>query len=503
MWRMLKNFGRKDPLIFVLAIVVVVTVVGFGSLEMMHKTSTAEFCKTCHQEEVVGVRGEYYTWDKNIHSEVGVSCLDCHGEPGIGGYFQAHVVAGMNSLKAQILYSEDHIRDNLTAIASDPVKAEHAAPEESCLFCHSDDWNKKLRKSNVISVGPHFRNIDGVILPDYRNQYGRNDILSEDTKVGVTPNHKKHLDAGLTCTNCHLGVAHGGERYNLPKMETCFTCHDEKRAEFSTIPANDDCAACHTMNKKIQEGNFVKGIDETRWYMADLECSSCHADAWTKPNTDSCVKCHEDSSYGTMMIDTQTAFKSKLAEVQAVRDELYKERETFAPGKLALYNELNFMVRTMEKDGSMGVHNPEYFDAIYEAVKTKAEEIEKWVAPVVEEKAVEESHAVKEEKHEEKAEAFAGNSAELMEIVEGVAELNMAEKYVPKPSKPAVMFPHKFHAEKMSCQTCHENPEEGKLHVEVPAEIKGMNNVFHKELCLTCHKKEKKGPTTCNKCHAK
>jgi len=203
-----------------------------------------------------------------------------------------------------------------------------------------------------------------------------------------------------------------------------------------------------------------------------------------------------------MMTETQVSFMMKLEEVKGIEKELREERETFKPGKLALYNDLRFMVRTMEKDGSKGVHNPEYFDAIYEAIKAKKDEIEHWVEPVVVEEAHEPVvHAKKEEPKEEPA--FEGNPAELMEIAEGIEDMNMAERHVASPTKPAVMFPHKFHAEKMSCQTCHEVPEEGKLHVEIPAEVKGMNNVFHKKLCLDCHKKEKKGPKSCNQCHAK
>ncbi|WP_022851015.1 cytochrome c3 family protein [Limisalsivibrio acetivorans] len=503
MWRKLKEFSRKDPLIFVLAIVFIVTAGAVGGVQIMHMTSTAKFCRTCHPEEHVGVLGEYYTWDKNIHSKVDVSCLDCHGEPGVMGYLYAHVVAGTKSLVYEVFASEETKIEMLTHAASDPHAAEHAAPDETCLFCHTDKYNEKFRRENIMSIGAHFRHIDEVYNPDYRESYGMPDILSDGVTGGVEPNHKVHTeDAGLVCAECHLGVAHGGELYNRPEMDTCFECHDEVRAEYETIPANEDCAACHTMNEEVQNGTLVEGVEELPWYMASLECGDCHMDAYTPPNSDGCINCHGDAFYGQMLFDIQKDYEEKLKALNKRYKPLFEQREHMEPGRMAIFNEYNDIVKILQREGSKGVHNPEYFDMLFEKAAELEEEIHNWTVPV-EDKLL--PHADQQAMHEEeeKEEEPAGpiNSPEHMEIVEAVDTINLAERYVADPSKPAVIFQHKMHAENLACTECHAEPEMGTLKVEI-GEVKGMKNAFHDKLCIDCHK-ERRVSRSCNTCHAK
>jgi nitrate/TMAO reductase-like tetraheme cytochrome c subunit len=499
MWQKIKEFSAKDPLLFTVILAILITGGGFAAVQSMHMTSTAEFCKTCHPKEEIGVRGEYHTWRKGVHSEADVSCLDCHGAPGIKGYMNAHVVAGMRSMYHELFTSEEDVVKHLTEFASTVEGAMHAASEEACVFCHTDSGNADMRRSRVIKIAGEFRGMDEVINPAYRQEYGRNDILTEGVSAGVEPNHKAHMDAGLSCFSCHLGVGHSGERFHKPKMETCFTCHDEIR-ETVKVPANEDCATCHVNQKNIQEGNYVKGLEGDRWYMADLNCSDCHESAFVRPNSDKCVACHDDS-YAVMMEDTQKAFNAKIGTVQKLRDKMMEQRDGQSHGKLALMNELIYIVRVLENDGSAGVHNPEYFDMMFDRVAELAVAVAEYVEPVEE---VSHEPVVQEEKAEEAhAEAPAGpvNSEEMLSIIEGMEELNMAERHVPAPTKPAVIFAHKAHAEKLACESCHADPSAGQLKFEV-GEVKGMKNVFHEELCLKCHK-EMKVKTSCNDCHKK
>ncbi|MCD8567679.1 MAG: cytochrome C [Geovibrio sp.] len=86
-----------------------------------------------------------------------------------------------------------------------------------------------------------------------------------------------------------------------------------------------------------------------------------------------------------------------------------------------------------------------------------------------------------------------------MDIASAMEIINIAEKYVPAPTKPAVNFEHLAHAQKMACTECHSDPESGVLKFEV-GEIKGMKNDFHDKLCIDCHTKQRV-KKTCNTCH--
>ncbi|PLX66515.1 MAG: cytochrome C [Denitrovibrio sp.] len=506
MWQKIKEFSGKDPLLFTIILAIAITAGGFGFVMQMHMTSGAKFCKTCHPKEEIAVRGEYYTWRKGVHSEVDVSCLDCHGAPGIKGYMNAHIVAGMRSMYHELFTPEEEVIKHLTEFGSTVEGAQHAASEEACAYCHSDAANIDMRRNRVIKIAGEFRHMDEVVMPAYREEYGRNDIMEEGVSAGVEPNHKVHTEAGIGCMNCHLGVGHSGERFKQPEMETCFTCHDEVRAT-AKVPANEDCASCHVSQKGIQQGTYVKELPGDEWYMASLDCSDCHESAFVRPNTDKCVTCHEDASYGEMMSEIQASFNAKLPVAQKSRDDMMLNREHMSHGQLALANELIYIVRVIEKDGSAGVHNPEYFDTMFD----KVAELEKAVAEYVEPVEAEEHHAPAMEAHGEEADAHAApaeeahgpvNSEELMANLDGIEVINLGEKYAPNGKKPAVKFEHKAHAEKLECTNCHSDPEGGVLKVEVPEEVKGTNNVFHKKLCITCHK-EKKVKKSCNTCHKK
>jgi len=503
----IREFIKKDPVVFVLVIIFLVVGFTFANIEILHITSESKFCGSCHPEEKFGPLGEYYTWSKNIHSTADVECIDCHGKPGFVGYMEAKI-GGLKDLYGEFFKSYEHKVEILTKGATDKKYAAELLPNETCLHCHSDSVNAENRKNNLMSVGVNFRKIDNVVNPRFRESFGKPDILAEKVSVGVEPNHAKHiLEVGLNCVDCHLGVAHGGELHNLPKMETCFTCHYTERAKNKNIsaPKNEECEKCHTMQKGIQQGTYVEGVEETPWYMADLNCSDCHSDAFSRPNSDKCVSCH-DESYASVMFDIQRNYLEKLANVQKVRDNLFAERLEMPEGKRKLFNEANRLVRLLEIDGSKGVHNPEYFDIIFEKAHELLKATEEYVEPVKVEKVHMESakanknESTPEEKSElaEKKE-FAGNPSELMEIAP--EEINLAEQHGIKSTKKAVIFKHKEHAERLACGECHSNPEEGKLKFEI-TNLSGTNNDFHKQLCFPCHKENKvpKG-TSCTTCH--
>lgn len=86
------------------------------------------------------------------------------------------------------------------------------------------------------------------------------------------------------------------------------------------------------------------------------------------------------------------------------------------------------------------------------------------------------------------------------------------------PQRPAAVFRHEAHNEKAGledCSVCHHLYEDGKLVPDESSEDQncsdchplksskttpGLRKAFH-TLCISCHKKEKKGPLLCGECH--
>ena len=89
---------------------------------------------------------------------------------------------------------------------------------------------------------------------------------------------------------------------------------------------------------------------------------------------------------------------------------------------------------------------------------------------------------------------LAGNGPETM---------NLKDRFAVEGKKPAVIFPHRAHQEKLACTKCHDSGQGGHLSI-VPQNKKGMKNDFHKKICWPCHVEMKvpKGKS-CKTCHRK
>jgi len=86
------------------------------------------------------------------------------------------------------------------------------------------------------------------------------------------PSHHPVAEGKMTCSDCHN--VHGSIGPKLVKrdtvVETCYTCHMEKRGPFvhSHEPVNDDCTNCHNPHGTTSE-NLLK-------MRAPFLCQSCH-----------------------------------------------------------------------------------------------------------------------------------------------------------------------------------------------------------------------------------
>lgn len=274
-----KQFISTYPKLSILIILALSALYIYVNIEILHFTSSPKFCQNCHPEQNTGPLSEVYTWSKNIHAFAGVECLDCHGRPGFIGYMRAKM-GGLYDVYAEFLKSKEY-KLSVLQKASDPVYAAKLVPNETCLFCHSDEYNQNIRKSRWMTIGVKMRKLDGVYNPEFRTKMNMIDVLKDSTRGDVEPNHKQHLDKKLNCVDCHLGVAHGGQKRNLTKMQTCFDCHDKARTP--NMPKNEDCTSCHRQRERVmptepslinKTGNPV--IFDHKIHTKSMKCSVCH-----------------------------------------------------------------------------------------------------------------------------------------------------------------------------------------------------------------------------------
>lgn len=84
-------------------------------------TARPSFCASCHE-----MRSSVQGWREGSHAEN--DCLDCHADPGVVGYLEAHVADGLRDVWIHFTQRPDTIR----------IPAEMSPAR--CLRCHEDEY---------------------------------------------------------------------------------------------------------------------------------------------------------------------------------------------------------------------------------------------------------------------------------------------------------------------------------------------------------------------------
>ena len=343
---------------------------GFINIQILHMTSEPEFCAMCHPAQGVGPLAEVDSWEHSGHSEAGVSCLDCHGRPGVLGYMKAKL-GGLKDTYMQLTIS----KEEKLHILSNP-KAE-LVPPEHCLFCHSDEGNKSYREKSKLPLQViHMRLLDSVKNPEFRLRKGLPDIMS-DTFVGGTHfDHSFHIESfEFVCRDCHFGVVHN-PMTKTDRMNFCLMCHAENKD--SSAPQLQDCSVCHEAQFDMNRGTGALDVagEESIMLQAGVGCLDCHTGVTRgtyRPSGATCLGCHDDSYIEVFNLwEAETG--ALLAQIKAQRVEVEEalkkadevHRNTTEAWKL--YEKGLFNLKLVKNDGTRGVHNVDYAQAILKSV---------------------------------------------------------------------------------------------------------------------------------------
>ena len=219
-------------------IAALVGVILLGGAVAIPLTNAPTFCASCHT-----IKPSYESWKMSTHKDV--TCVDCHVRPGIQGFFEDKVLAGLEDV-AITFFGTPTESHNLQSHVSSAV----------CLSCH----RAVLRVSEVST----------------------RDLPQRVKDVGLIMSHRTHMEAfetrgqGEGCTTCHARVVHGtpikgydiviprghvgldDQRYEpqYPKdsklwkasMADCVRCHDNKTTHEGRV-VSKKCETCHLPDK--------------------------------------------------------------------------------------------------------------------------------------------------------------------------------------------------------------------------------------------------------------
>ena len=201
-------------------------------------TNQPKFCASCHT-----IRPAYDSWKLSSHKDV--TCVDCHVRPGLSGFIEDKVLAGLEDVAITFL-----------GRPTEPHNLESHVYSSVCLGCH-----RAILRVTEVST---------------------RDLPPPVKEVGLIMDHREHMEAfekrgkGEGCTTCHSRVVHGrpikGYPIVIPRghvkldeqphepdlppdsklyditMADCLGCHDGKQTYEDEVLSNK-CETCHLPDK--------------------------------------------------------------------------------------------------------------------------------------------------------------------------------------------------------------------------------------------------------------
>lgn len=177
--------------------------------------------------------------------------------------------------------------------------------------------------------------------------------------------HQMHVeDIGIECTTCHSPEKH---KMRIISRDQCMNCHhNEQRI---------DCRHCHSEQDTVFRGiaqGYGLSEDIPGMMSEAIECEDCHDLEAAAPTLtvmrEKCIECHDDESYGDMLIeweqDSQKSLDDFAVLLAQARADLDRAKHT--AGNIeeleATYDQAKRIGETIEAGNA--VHNVEYADAM-------------------------------------------------------------------------------------------------------------------------------------------
>jgi len=228
----------------------------------------SETCKGCHEDQwkkFAGTRmGRLFLFQARDNNEKN-ACENCHG-PG-----KAHVEAGGGKGKGGMI----------TFAKNDPTPV--AKRNQICLDCHTKGarlfWQGSTHDARNVACTNCHTVMDNV---SPKNQLAKENEIEtcgtchlQKRAQTMRSSHMPVREGKMTCSSCHS--PHGSVTPALLKEnslnDSCFTCHAEKRGPFLWVhqPVVESCSNCHDPHGTNHE-NMLK-LAKPRL------CQQCHTEA--------------------------------------------------------------------------------------------------------------------------------------------------------------------------------------------------------------------------------
>lgn len=280
-------------------------------------------CANCHEIQPV-----YEQWQASTHK--GIDCLNCHTEPGLGGYAKANL-SGVKNMLTHVGGTYDmplaatvdnssclrcHPRETLPeVIPAGTLRVAHSKHDQQrCTDCHSQVVHT-LQGATVAQAKSHANKDCRVCHPN--------------------PASAPHGDASVSCLSCHSATIPNHDlamKRGVFPQEGCIDCHTKQR-----VSAPEECQVCHVSPHGLEEQGFK------------ANCSACHAstETWTiqsmvhpvklegKHTQLQCAQCHNGrTDFKGLSFDCSTCHKPSHGQMKENDCTSCHSQQGFKPAKV-------------------------------------------------------------------------------------------------------------------------------------------------------------------------
>jgi hypothetical protein len=340
-------------------------------------------CKGCHMfhEETGG---------RLVKSETSVSreqaCESCHGK-GFGKILKLWEDSTRAKLLTINAVYQQAAREVRAGKADQRTKAE-ALLEEAAFnidvvdrgkSVHNITYAQELLRASLDKIEEALRLAGSAYQPDrtsFKEQKTPNACLNchqgiDETTVpafGMNFPHKKHVAVqDMACSKCHSNAKKHGEL--IATKPFCATCHHKDTKK--------DCGGCHGLQQILYRGGTVNGAKVEKDVMAEAEtdCAACHVnkqDQVIRPTAAPCVGCH-DKNYEKTFADWRAGIKKMMDDARTSLRAV--NRAALSDAQKADCAALETLLLTLERDGSLGVHNHPFAE---QALSNALKKISTW-----------------------------------------------------------------------------------------------------------------------------
>lgn len=222
---------NRRTVTFLVIAVALIAVTGTVAIPL---TNHPEFCASCHT-----IQPSVESWKTSSHKDV--TCVECHVRPGLNGFVEDKVLAGLGDVAITVF-----------GTPTEPHNLQAHVGSDVCISCH--------RAILRVSEKPP------------------RDLPAPVNEVGLIMSHRKHMDAFAKrgedegCTTCHGRVVHGKPVKGYPIVVPRGHIKVDLKPHYPDYPEDSvlwksalaDCARCHD-GKSTHDGKLLSN-----------QCEACH-----------------------------------------------------------------------------------------------------------------------------------------------------------------------------------------------------------------------------------